>query len=529
MTYRTPGVYVGEAGTPAPVIAPVTSAEPVFIGCTEDSTLKNEPIRIASLQEFETLFGRAPPSLIDLQITRHFSATGTLLGIDVALDANRRDAAHRDVVPTELMHYSLQHYFANGGGPCRVYSLGEYGSHSKRAYIEALAALENADTPMLLVFPDATRLPAGEHEEVVRAALASCLRSRNSFTIADVADAIPGGANDTAAHVTDGFRTNLTASPANALQYGAAYWPYLRTRIPCFTDDDRVRITRYDETYAGREGPGRPVAVSSPWPGLARGIVSRLKSGGRAPNVTSSAPSTGRARSVMSPLEAAVDRGAVALSSAVVRRDAAVDRAARSFVEQLCVTLPPSAAVAGAYVTADRDRGVFKAPANCELALVAAPALDATAETLDALNVDQVSGKSVNVIRHIAGRGTVVWGARTLAGNDHEFRYVPVRRVVTMIEASLQQALAGFAAERNDAATWARVRAAFEGFLLSQWRAGALQGMKPAQAFFVRVGLLATMTAQDIERGRLIVVVGVAPLRAAEFIVLHLEQRVQRG
>lgn len=486
MTYRTPGVYVDEVPATLRPAAPVATDVPVFIGCTEDAALKNVPTRIAALSEFEAKFGRPPVTEFDLRVIKRTGETGALLGIDVAL----HDGRSHDAVPPELMSYSLQHYFANGGGPCWIYSLGAYGSASKADYIEAIKALEAVDEPTLLVFPGATQLSRGEHEEVVATALESCLKRKHRFTITDVADAVPGGANETAVDVTDTFRANLAPTSPQALQYGAAYWPYLRTRIPWFTRDDQVRIKSYTETRVANDGTTQHVA---------------------------------------SPLKRAVDRQAVALSSAAIRSaETAVYNAALNHVGSLFVTLPPSPAVAGVYVRTDRDRGVWKAPANSEVLLVSAPALHATHDTNEALNVDLVAGKSVNAIRHFAGRGVLVWGARTLAGNNNEFRYVPVRRLVTMIEVSVAKAIAKYAFESNDPGTWTTVRATVESFLMSLWRVGALQGMKPEEAFGVHVGPGVTMTAQDIADGRLILRVMVAPLRPAEFIVLRFEQAMPK-
>jgi hypothetical protein len=132
----------------------------------------------------------------------------------------------------------------------------------------------------------------------------------------------------------------------------------------------------------------------------------------------------------------------------------------------------------------------------------------------------------VNVIRSFTGRGIRVWGARTLAGNDNEFRYVPVRRLTIMIEESIEKAIATFVFESNDANTWVKVRTMIENFLLVQWRAGALQGEKPKHAFDVQVGLGVTMTADDILNGYLRVRVAIAPVRPAEFIVLTFEQKL---
>ena len=126
----------------------------------------------------------------------------------------------------------------------------------------------------------------------------------------------------------------------------------------------------------------------------------------------------------------------------------------------------------------------------------------------------------------MTGRGIMVWGARTLSGNDNEWRYVNVRRFFNMVEESVKKATEIYVFEPNDANTWIKVRAMIENFLLLQWRAGALQGAKPEQAFYVKVGLGETMTALDIFEGRMIVEIGMAVVRPAEFIILRFSHKM---
>lgn len=190
--------------------------------------------------------------------------------------------------------------------------------------------------------------------------------------------------------------------------------------------------------------------------------------------------------------------------------------------------LPPSGAVAGVYASTDRTRGVWKAPANMSLRSVVAPAVKLNDQEQSGLNVDE-NGKSVNAIRAFTGKGILVWGARTLSGNDNEWRYVNVRRFFTFVEESTRKASEPFVFENNDANTWVRIRAMIENFLTLQWRQGALAGATTKQAFYVKVGLGETMTAQDILEGRLIVEIGMAAVRPAEFIVLRFSHKMQES
>ncbi|KUJ62165.1 phage tail protein [Flavobacteriaceae bacterium CRH] len=198
-------------------------------------------------------------------------------------------------------------------------------------------------------------------------------------------------------------------------------------------------------------------------------------------------------------------------------------------IYNLPITLPPSSAVAGVYARVDKDRGVWKAPANVSLNYVIKPTVKITNTIQDNLNIDTVAGKSINAIRSFTGKGTLIWGSRTLAGNDNEWRYVPVRRFFNMAEESIKKATEQFVFEPNDANTWIRVRAMIENFLILQWRAGALAGAKPEQAFYVRIGLGQTMSALDILEGRMIVEIGLAVVRPAEFIILRFSHKMQES
>ncbi|NTU52237.1 MAG: phage tail sheath family protein [Chlorobiaceae bacterium] len=189
-------------------------------------------------------------------------------------------------------------------------------------------------------------------------------------------------------------------------------------------------------------------------------------------------------------------------------------------------TVPPSGTIAGICASVDRTRGVWKSPANVSLNAVIGPAVRMDNREQEEMNV-HTTGKSINAIRAFTGRGTLVWGSRTLAGNDQEWRYVPVRRFFIMVEESTKKATEPFVFEPNDANTWVKVRTMIENFLTLQWRAGALQGSKPDEAFYVRVGLNETMTAQDVLEGFMIVEIGLAAVRPAEFIVLRFSHQMQ--
>ncbi len=188
--------------------------------------------------------------------------------------------------------------------------------------------------------------------------------------------------------------------------------------------------------------------------------------------------------------------------------------------------IPPSGAVAGVYAKVDNDRGVWKSPANVSLNSVFSVSEFIDSNEQESLNIDVNAGKSINAIRPFTGRGILIWGARTLAGNDNEWRYISVRRFFNMVEESVKKSTGWAVFEPNDANTWNKVRGMIEGYLYQKWQEGALQGAKPDEAFFVNVGLGLTMTQQDILEGRMIVEIGMAVVRPAEFIILKFSHKM---
>ena len=262
----------------------------------------------------------------------------------------------------------------------------------------------------------------------------------------------------------DDFRND--PSLAANLMYGAAYHPYLQTTLASEYDDADVAITR----------------------------------------------TGGQAGDTLATIKAS---------------ETGLYNAARAALDAQRVVLPPSAAIAGIYARVDREQGVWKAPGNVGVMAVLGPVAKVTNDEQDRLNVDPTAGKSINAIRAFTGKGTLVWGARTLAGNDNEWRYVSVRRLFIMIEESAKKATAFAVFEANDATTWLKVKAMIESYLYGLWERGALAGAKPEAAYYVHVGLGTTMTPQDVLEGRMIVEIGIAAVRPAEFIVLRFSHKLQ--
>ncbi len=507
--FKTPGVYIKEIPTFPPSVAEVETAIPAFIGYTERSSFNgndfgNQPQRIGSLLEYEQLFGLAEKEKAIIVTISDSSAGGTRT-INAAIDPSKRSKFR--------MYYALQMYFANGGGPCYIVSAAHYDAAGVSAdkLNDGLVEIGKFDEPTLLLFPDGPSMESSLYYGVINKALAQCFILQDRFTIIDVKqsaetiDDIRSSAED--------FRNSATlGSNLDLMKYGAAYFPDLQTILNYRFDDTDVTIVyQVDGVVATDADPAKrldlgyilnPRPALTPSPTVVNGLNLRKPS----PVIPAS------------PVEPPLPAGNSELYNLIKQQ-----------LQGLQIIMPPSSAVAGIYASVDASRGVWKAPANVTLAYVNAATLKISAEDQMSLNVDPTSGKSINAIRYFTGKGVMVWGARTLAGNDNEWRYVPVRRFFIFAEESIKKGSEWVVFEPNDANTWVRVRAMIENFLIKQWRAGALAGAKPEQAFFVRVGLGQTMTALDILEGRMNIEIGMAVVRPAEFIILKFSHKLQES
>jgi len=179
--------------------------------------------------------------------------------------------------------------------------------------------------------------------------------------------------------------------------------------------------------------------------------------------------------------------------------------------------VPPSGHTAGIYAQTDIDRGVHKAPANVVMQGVNSLQFNITKGEQDLLNP-----RGVNCLRAFPGRGIRIWGARTCSSNSL-WKYINVRRLFLYLEESIEEGTQWVVFEPNDEKLWARVRQTITQFLTRVWRDGALMGTTAEQAFFVKCDRT-TMTQDDIDNGRLICVIGVAPVKPAEFVIFRIAQ-----
>ncbi|MBZ5538279.1 MAG: phage tail sheath family protein [Acidobacteriia bacterium] len=180
--------------------------------------------------------------------------------------------------------------------------------------------------------------------------------------------------------------------------------------------------------------------------------------------------------------------------------------------------VPPSGHIAGIYARTDREKGVHKAPANALVQGALETRVPVTRGGQEFLN-----NQGINTLRSFPGRGIHVWGARTFS-TDPEWKYVNIRRLAIFIEESIDRGTQWVVFEPDDENTWARVRAAVTDFLTQLWRDGALFGVKAEEAFLVRCDRT-TISQDDIDNGRVIILIGIAAIKPAEFIILRIEQQ----
>lgn len=457
-------------------VTAVATAVPAFIGYTQKADKNSSydlvfiPTYITSLLEYEQYFGTMNSEVINVHISDELSKTGTtvnLISRDISIQIN----------PSKnIMYYQMQLFFANGGSACYIISLGPLKtSISKRALKKGLDKIDNYSGPTLIIFPEGINLTKAEDlYNLYNEALIQSYNLRDRFVIMDISKNLPADKNE-----IDFFRENITGGiiPAS-LKYGAAYYPLFITSMLYRYVDSSVTIVH--KTITKRAGKND------------------VKGNGEFNKLT---------------------------LNEIFAKDISVYTSIKTEIAKYTVTLPPSAAVAGIYSAVDSAKGVWKAPA-ASLTNVNAPSVLINDVQQVSLNIDVNAGKSINPIREFSGKGILVWGSRTLAGNDNDWRYISVCRFFMMVENSIKNALKNYASDPNEINTWIVIKSMINNFLTLQWRQGALQGIKPEDAFFVRLGVGETMTTQDVLDGRMIVEIGMAPVQPAEFIIINIIQQM---
>jgi hypothetical protein len=350
---------------------------------------------------------------------------------------------------------------------------------------------------------------------------------------------------DTSLAAIQTFRDSVTASEDRHLRYAAAYFPYINTQLSYVYKDDKGNIA--DDTFtilASKDSAAAEAQVR-----FAKAQADATAARTRATNLRKAADKlkdddakkpaavaeaeeaereATRLEKIVTDLQNDINKGG---GPPATRRYADLTDLSKNQIkkkiDELGMTLPPSPAIAGAYASVDNARGVWKSPANVSLNFVTSTTATITDNDQEDMNIDVIGGKSVNAIRPFIGKGIMVWGARTLDGNSNEWRYISVRRFFNMVEESVKKSTYWAVFEPNDQNTWTQVRSMIENYLILKWRDGALAGAKPDESYFVRVGLGQTMTPIDVLEGRMIIEIGLAAVRPAEFIILKFSHKMQ--
>ncbi|HGM6860885.1 TPA: phage tail sheath family protein [Serratia rubidaea] len=186
----------------------------------------------------------------------------------------------------------------------------------------------------------------------------------------------------------------------------------------------------------------------------------------------------------------------------------------------------PSAVVAGLMCKTDRQRGVWKAPANISISAGLIPTVKIGDKTQALYTSPNKSTLSVNMIRSFPGRGTQVWGARTMSASGNSWSYIPVRRTFDMVERDIGRVLESVLFESNGLALWGKLRSTIDNYLFNLWQKGAFFGATPDKGYSIDVGAGVTMTQAEIENGILKVRIGLAVVRPAEYVILEFTQQV---
>lgn len=373
-------------------------------------------------------------------------------------------------LPHRLYH-ALRFYFDNGGGPCYIVSTGVYLKNMDKhlaynRFEKALQAVQSVEEPAILVFPDIHLCGEYLAYELYKKALQQCNELKYRFVIIDL---YSESGMDKFGNISEDFKNRIGN---NHLKYGAAYYPYLKTLYSPISDESRCIVKLNRKNYFLKLPPD-------------------------APN----------------------------LSMSLFHFNNAQYQEVKQFFNDKNVILPPSSAVAGVYCKIDENRGVWKSPANVSLNFVKQPMVLITDFENAEMNVTP-SGKSVNAIRSFTGKGLLVWGGRTLAGNDNEWKYITSVRLCSLVEHSITKALYQFENEPNNDVTWKKINVMVEAFLTDLWRDGALQGSSSDKAFYSIIGVNSTMTTQDVLDGKIILHVGLAIVRPAEFLIIRIQKKL---
>ncbi|UGQ48171.1 phage tail sheath family protein [Massilia endophytica] len=514
--YQTPGVYVVEQDGFSSSVVQVPTAVPVFIGFTEvaangNQDLTNVAMPISSMAEFQKYYAGPNGGAPQPQFTYAKGST-TMPPLSTVAAGLRFN-----------LYYSLMMFFNNGGGRCYIMSIGSYtqantNGTSAGDYTTALLNLVKYLEPTMVVAPDTMLLSWADWETVSLSILEHCESMQSRVAIFDVwngylpADGTPQDPVNGAGDGKSGFYP-ISSLGEDFNKYGIAYYPWVNTTLVSQSSLNYTWFTAASLATLQADMTTEATTVL----GMSGTQLQQYQSQCIQAMVVPPVPNPPNDPTGMIGMNT-IHRMAMTVSP--LYQQAMTDLATS-------VNLMPTAGgMAGVYTRNDNAFGVFQAPANTTIVSAISPAVNLSDSEQGALNLP-LNGVAINAIRTFPNTGLLVWGARTMAGNSDDWRYVSVRRTMIMLEQSIKAAMQAYVFQANDNLTWVAINSTITNFLTSQWKAGALVGSKPSEAFTVAVGLGQTMTGEDILQGYLRVQVQVAVVRPAEFIVLTFQQMMQ--
>jgi uncharacterized protein len=514
-TMKTPGVYIVEKNAFPNSVVEAATAVPAFIGYTEfakdgNKSLLNKPWKVSSLAEFMQYFGGAP--------TPKFSATEAKeggdddteqLGVATLMLNGKKHTVQREGDKFNF-YYQMRFFFANGGGPCYIVSIGEgyTGGLEEEKLKNGIDTLLKEEEPTMVLVPEAVYLSSVDSCANVQVKVLSHCggEMKNRVAIFDVFD----GFKDTRSENVKNFREKIGTE---FLDYGASYYPWLNTSIVSDTDINFLNFSDPDAIAALLTAEDKDKKLEEFIKTVSKANVDAffelLNDDDKKDEFNK------------------LDLDIKTAHKVLARHSSVYSELMREML-LIINLLPPSTAMAGIYSLVDGTKEVWKAPANIGVANVISPTVSISFSDQEDLNVP-MNGKAVNAIRYFVGDGIKVWGARTLDGNSLDWRYINVRRTMIMLEESIKNASKAYVFDPNVANTWVSVKSMISNFLNGIWKRGGLAGTTPEDAYSVHIGLGDTMTPEDILEGIMRITILVAISRPAEFIEITFQQQMQKS
>jgi phage tail sheath protein FI len=504
---KSPGVYIQEINAFSNSVVAVATAVPAFIGYTpqalyQGKSYNNVPQKITSLADFEAIYCYPTAAAVKQYSPQYYLSpqkTKPTTGDYIQISDN-----YYTILPDPntiyYLYNSIRLFYANGGGDAYIISVGGYGQPSGKAaapgrqivnnnvklaeLTAGLGLLNMEQEPTMYICPEATLLSVADNATLMQQMLLLSTQTQAAISIFDI---IGGNTPDPVTYMNDieTFRNNTGTV---GLNYGTAYYPFVGTTI--------VQPSELDYTNLFG-GDVKQLAALLP-EADATNVINNIQN----VSLGTTTVQNNNALLAVSPTYALIMQNVLAAAN----------------------LLPPSGGMAGVITTMDNEIGPWQAPANTPIVGVTSLPVKLSETQQGPLNVDAVSGKSVNAIRYFYGQGILVWGARTLDGNSLDWKYLQVRRTMIYIEQSVKLAARAYVFEPNNKNTWEAVKAMTGSFLADVWKAGGLMGATPADAFSVDCDLGTTMTGDDVLNGYMNITVKVAVIRPAEFIVLTFQQ-----